>query len=103
MNIYVHHSQAHMEKFDFISKIKELDTVESVSGIVYRIDAVNGKNIIGTRQSTLKEFKIDTDGLYRAYCDIVRGVIPMTTTALRNYVNRTQSPALAILMSLIKM
>ena len=43
MNMYVHHSQAHMEKFDFISKIKELDTVESVSGIVYRIDAVNGK------------------------------------------------------------
>lgn len=103
MDRYVHHSQDHMEKLDFISKIKELDAVESVSGIVYRIDAVNEKNIIGTRKSTLKEFKIDTDGLYRAYCDVARGVIPLTTTALRDYVNRTQSPALAIIMSLIKM
>ncbi len=92
-----------MKKNDFISKIKELGAVESVSGIVYRIDTVNEKNIIGTRQSTLKEFKIDTDGLYRAYCDVTRGVIPMTTTALRGYVNRTQSPSLAIIMSLRKM
>ncbi len=92
-----------MEKYDFISKIKNLGTVESVSGIIYRIETVNEKNINGTRQSTLKEFKIDTDRLYRAYNNVIRGVIPMTTTALREYANRNQSPALAIIMSLSKM
>ena len=91
-----------MEKNEFISRIKKLGAVESVSGVVYRIDSANERYIVGTRLSTLKEFKIETDGLYKAYCDILRGTTPMTTTALRNYVNRTQSPALAIIMSLRK-
>lgn len=92
-----------MEKNVFISRIKKLGAVESVSGFVYRIDSINDRYIVGTRLSTLKEFKIETDGLYQAYCDISRGVTPMTTTALRAYVNRTQSPALAIIMSLRKL
>lgn len=92
-----------MEKNEFISRIKKLGAVESVSGIVYRIDSINDGYIVGTRLSTLKEFKIETDGLYQAYCDISRGVTQMTTTALRAYVNRTQSPALAIIMSLRKL
>jgi len=89
-----------MEKHDFISNIKKLETVESVSGVVYRIHTVNDKYVIGTRLSTLNDFKIETDGLFRAYNDILAGKISMTTTALRDYVNRTQSPALAIIMSL---
>ena len=92
-----------MEKNEFISRIKKLGAVESVSGIVYRIDSINDRYIVGTRLSTLKEFKIETDGLYQAHCDISRGVTQMTTTALRAYVNRTQSPALAIIMSLRKL
>lgn len=92
-----------MERSDFISNLKKLGEVESISGVMYRIDSVNDKYIIGTRQSTLKEFKIETDGLYNAYNDVIAGKIPMTTTALRGYVNRTQSPALAIIMSLRKM
>ena len=91
-----------MEKNDFISNIRTLGAAESVAGGVYRIDSVNERYVVGTRLSTLKEFKIETDGLYHAYCDISNGIIPMTTTALRNYVNRTQSPALAIIMSLRK-
>lgn len=92
-----------MEKSDFISNLKKLGAAESVSGVMYRIDSVNDKYIIGTRLSTLKEFNIETDGLYNAYDDIIAGKIPMTTTALRDYVNRTQSPALAIIKSLRKM
>lgn len=92
-----------MEKNEFISKIRNLGTVKSVTGIIYRIDSVNDKYIVGTRLSTHNEFKIETDGLYRAYCDISKEIIPMTTPALRDYINRTQSPALAIIKSLLKL
>ena len=92
-----------MEKADFILNLKKLGGVESASGIYYRIDSVSDKYVIGTRLSTLKEFKIETDGLFWAYNDVLTGKIPMTTTALRSYVNRTQSPALAIIMSLRKL
>lgn len=101
--MYAHHKFDNMEKNEFMSKINRLGAIESVSGVVYRIDSINSRHIIGTRLSTLKEFKIDTDGLYQAFCDISRGIIPLTTTALRPYVNRTQSPALAIIMSLRKL
>lgn len=89
-----------MEIHDFISNIKKLETVESVSGVVYRIHTVNDKYVIGTRLSTLNDFQIETDGLFRAYNDISAGKTSLTTTALRDYVSRTQSPALAIIMSL---
>ena len=89
-----------MEKSNFISDLKKLREARSITGVIYRIDTVNDKYVIGTRLSTLNEFKIDIDGLYNAYKDVTAGKIPMTTTALRDYVNRTQSPALAIIMSL---
>lgn len=92
-----------MEKADFILNLKRLGGVESVSGIYYRIDSVSEKYVIGTRLSTFTKFKIETDGLFRAYNDVLAGRISMTTTALRDYVNRTQSPALAIIMSLSKL
>ncbi|MDE6556302.1 MAG: hypothetical protein K2K55_05000 [Duncaniella sp.] len=91
-----------MTREQFIAAIRQLDTVESVSGKIYRIDVITDRHVLGTRLSTLREFKIDTDGLYRAYRDISTGIIPMTTTALRDYVNRTQSPSLAILTHLLR-
>lgn len=92
-----------MEKVDFILNLKKLGGVESASGIYYRIDSVSDKYVIGTRLSTLKEFKIETDSLFSAYNDVLSGKIPMTTTALRGYVNHTQSPALAIIMTIRKL
>lgn len=92
-----------MEKAEFILNLKKIGGVESVSGIYYRIDSVCEEYVTGTRLSTLKEFRIETDGLFRAYNDVLTGTIPMTTTALRGYVNRTQSPALAIIMTLSKL
>lgn len=89
-----------MNKRDFLKYISELGSVESVSGIVYLITSVTEHNIIGIRQTTLKEFRIDSEGLYNAYKDMRNGNLELTTTALRNYVNRTQSPALAILIAL---
>lgn len=91
-----------MNKRDFLKYISELGSVESVSGIVYTIISVNDQCIIGVRQTTQKEFRIDSDGLYNAYTDMKKGKLELTTTALRNYVNRTQSPALAILIALQK-
>ncbi len=83
--------------------MKRIGSAKSVQGVLYRIDMVNDKYVIGTRSSTLNEFKIETDGLLMAYNDIVNKKIPMTTTALRDYVNRTQSPALAIIKALHKL
>lgn len=60
-----------MEISDFISNLKKLGAAESVSGVIYRIDTVNDKYVVGTRLSTLKEFKIETYGLYNAYNDII--------------------------------
>lgn len=92
-----------MDKTQFLNIIKELGSVESVSGITYRIDGVNDSFVIGTRSTTQKEFKIEIDGLFRAYQDMKAGMIMATTTALKGYVNRTQSPALAILIALSKL
>lgn len=91
-----------MNKQELISILKNIGSVASVSGITYSIDSVSERYIIGTRLSTHNEFKIDTDSLLRAYNDSVSGIIPMTTTALRAYVNRVQSPTLAIIMALAK-
>lgn len=91
-----------MNKTQFINLVKELGSVESVSRVVYLIESVTNQYVIGLRTSTQKPFKIETDGLFAAYNDMINGKLPLTTTALKTYVNRTQSPALAILMALRK-
>ena len=89
-----------MNTDELISILKKIDKVKSVTGITYRIDSVNERYIVGTRLSTDNEFKIETAGLLKAYNDITAGKIPMTTTALRAYVNMVQSPTLAIIMAI---
>ena len=68
-------STNNMEKVNFILNLKKLGGVESVSGICYCIDSVCDKYVIGTRLSTLREFKIETDGLFSAYNDVLSGKI----------------------------
>lgn len=81
--------------------VKSLDTVYSVRGKEYRILSVDGASIIGTRPAPAEPFEINTERLYEAYTNIVRNDLPLTTTTLKPYVDRRQSPALAILKTLI--
>lgn len=86
-----------MDKVAFINFVAALGTVFSETGIEYRIISVDDSLITGIRLSTGKSFKIRTESLYRAYKDFVSRKELLTTTALKPYVDRVQSPSLAIL------
>lgn len=80
---------------EFIDAIKGVNKAESVTGVQYtNIELVNGI-ICGIRESTNEPFSISVDSLYKAFCEIDK----FTATALKPYVNRVQSPALAVLIS----
>lgn len=82
-------------KTEFIDAIKGINKAESVTGVKYiNIELVNGI-ICGIRESTKEPFGISVDSLFQAFCDIDK----FTATALKPYVNRVQSPALAVLIS----
>lgn len=84
-----------VNKTEFIDAIKVIDKSVSVTGVQYiNIELVNGI-ICGIRESTKEPFSISLDSLYQAFCEIDK----FTATALKPYVNRVQSPALAILIS----
>lgn len=78
---------------DFLKAIEQIHSTKSVSGVVYSSIRVNGFLCKGIRESTQKEFRIDLDKLYQAYSEL--DII--NTVTLKQYVDRVQSPALAIL------
>ena len=78
---------------EFKQKIQGIKTVKSVRGVVYSQIKICGNEIIGKRESTKEEFCIDLQQLYLAYTNLEH----ITTTTLKEYVDRVQSPALAIL------
>ncbi len=84
-----------LSKTDFIVKISKINQVQSTQGVLYTDIKIIGNVIYGVRQSTKKEFKINLENLYRAYQNIEP--CKLTTTALKPYVDRVQSPSLAIL------
>ena len=77
----------------FREKIKSINIAESVSGISYEFKVENNE-IIGIRKSTMKPFTISIKNLYEAYTNLNI----FNTSALKEFVNRVQSPSLAILM-----
>lgn len=86
-----------MDKVAFIKFVAAQGTVFSVTGVEYRIISVDASLITGIRLSTKKPFEIRTESLYRAYRDFVSQKELLTTKALKPYVDRVQSPSLAIL------
>ena len=86
-----------MDFDDFISRIKKVKTAESERGVIYSIDIVTDKDISGLRQSTKKPYHINTKDLYKGYVELKDKGVNITTTALKQYVDRVQSPSLAIL------
>ena len=83
-----------ISKQEFIDRIKTIHSAISVRGIKYSNIQLCGLVCKGIRDSTHKPFQISLDKLYEAYKEL--DVI--NTTTLKSYVNRAQSPALAILM-----
>lgn len=84
-----------LSKTEFVDAITKINNAESVTGVKYNsIDVVNGI-ICGIRESTNEPFSINADALYNAYCELDI----FNTTALKPYVNRVQSPAMAILIA----
>ena len=89
-----------LSKKDFIEKVKDLKKVVSVTGINYVNLSVAGSMCYGKRESTNNPFEVDLDKLYKAYSDC--DVSELNTTKLKKYVDRVQSPALAILKAINK-
>lgn len=89
-----------LSKKDFIEKVKDLKKVVSVMEINYVNLAVAGNRCYGKRESTNESFDVDLDKLYEAYSDC--DVSELNTEKLKKYVDRVQSPALAILKAINK-
>lgn len=86
-----------MHYSEFISKIKELKTITSVSGKGYRIEMVSNDFLYGMRESTNGDFKIPLKLLYDSCILILRRGDSINTTTLKKNLDRVQSPALALL------
>ena len=87
-----------MTKEQFVSKIKNLHYVESITGKAYSHLSVSGNYCSGIRESTGKIFEIDLDDLYAAYVNIDKA--DLNTANLKKYIDRRQSPGLAILKAI---
>lgn len=82
-------------KSDFIDLVKGMSSLTSVQGCVYSNIHVINDFIVGKRESTQNEFRINLDKLYEAYVCIEYS--QLNTSILKDYVDRVQSPSLAIL------
>ncbi len=80
---------------EFFDKIKKIKVAKSVTGIEYKDIEVTNKSISGKRVSNGKLFVISTESLYQAFSELKN----FNTTALKPYVNKVQSPAMAILIT----
>lgn len=81
--------------YEFCSAIKSVSSAQSVKGINYINLTVENDIIDGVRESTNAPFSISLKRLYEAYCK----VSVFSTSSLKPYVDRVQSPSLAILIA----
>ncbi|MDE6397042.1 MAG: hypothetical protein K2K84_07210 [Muribaculaceae bacterium] len=65
----------------------------SVNGTIYEKIHISNDKICGIRTSTSKNFEIPINKLYKAYYELKE----FNTKTLKPYVDRVQSPSLAIL------
>lgn len=81
---------------EFVDSIGRINCATSITGIVYSNIQVTNDKVIGIRDSTNKPFSISLKDLYDAYCNVQ----VFTTAELKPYVDRVQSPSLAILIAI---
>lgn len=70
-----------------------LNAIESATGIKYVELRITHKMIIGIRETSGKEFTINTDQLYDAYCHCIQ----FTSPEVKKVIFMGHSPAVAIL------
>lgn len=83
-----------VSKDEFLKRLKSIHSATSENGARYLSINTNGRICTGIRESTGKKFEIDVDRLYSAYFELKQ----INTIALKKYVDRVQSPSLAILI-----
>ena len=83
-----------ISKDEFLKRLRCVHSATSVNGAKYVSIQTNGRVCTGIRESTGLYFTIDIDKLYSAYYELER----INTKTLKKYVNRVQSPSLAILI-----
>lgn len=83
-----------ISKDEFLKRLRCVHSATSVNGAKYVSIQTNGRICTGIRESTSLYFTIDVDKLYSAYYELER----INTKTLKKYVNRVQSPSLAILI-----
>ncbi len=81
---------------EFVDSIGKINCATSITGIVYSNIQVIDDKVVGIRESKNKPFSISLNNLYEAYCNVT----VFTTTELKPYVDRVQSPSLAILIAI---
>lgn len=80
---------------EFSNAIRLISSAQSVTGINYINLAVEDGKIVGIRESTNAPFSISLNSLYQAYSEVK----VFTTGSIKPYVDRVQSPSLAILIA----
>ncbi|MBR3757691.1 MAG: hypothetical protein IKK62_04595 [Bacteroidaceae bacterium] len=83
-----------ISKDEFLRKIQNVHYAISVTGKKYSSIQIKGNECSGIREDTGKPFVINIDNLYLAYKELEH----INTKSLKKYVDRVQSPSLAILM-----
>lgn len=78
---------------EFCDSIRNINLAESEKGIIYSSIQIIGDKVYGIRESTNVPFSISLPKLYFAYINVPR----INTSTLKPYVDRVQSPSLAIL------
>lgn len=82
-----------MTKAEMRRRLAELKEIESMRGARYVKMHLTQRMIIGVRESSGKEFTINTDQLYDAYLHCKK----LTSPEVKKYIFMGHSPALAIL------
>ncbi len=88
--------QGNLSKDEFTKAIANISIAKSITGVIYTNIRCENNHITGVRESTQQPFTINLDSLYKAYHELKE----FSTTALKPYVNRVQSPSMAILIAI---
>lgn len=83
-----------ISKDEFVKRLRNVHSATGVNGAKYASIKTTENTCTGVRESTGKPFTINLDRLYTAYYELEH----IDTATLKNYVNRVQSPSLAILI-----
>ena len=92
----VHEPRPDLTMEEMVSRLANIKEIETATGIKYVNLHLTSRMIIGTRDSSGKEFTINLSELYKAYQNCLR----FTSPEVKKYIFMGHSPAVAILRKL---